>query len=244
MKNFNIHSIFVRFVILISFMIMTVSACGGGSSETVRVETVVVVATPTSSGEISTNEESESQPPQPSILPTAIPSTPTPTILVEKAGQDIVITENTYLVDSRDNQYEAVGNIIGDVIGNFEIYGTIKMTDAYRPDGASWAGLLIRADNPIALHEKDRGYLFFIRENGKVGIHDSNLDHVREERNTDLSGWNENRFKIVADNSRLEFYINDDLIISTDKGYRGSGYLILNVGGAKAEFTLDRIVKY
>lgn len=158
-------------------------------------------------------------------------------ITYSKSNDDVVV-----ILDSRIDEYKSIGNGFG-LLGDFELTGEIKILETYRGDGASWAGLLIRTDQENGKHGKNTGYLCFIRENGEVGIHSSIVNHIRSQKKTSNKGKNTNHITIRAKSENIKIYVNDVLVLDEDHARIPRGYISLNVGGAKAKFTIKSIKK-
>ena len=121
---------------------------------------------------------------------------------------------------------------------NFVLEGTIKIVSAYRINGTSWAGFFLRTNNQNGKHTVNPGYLAFIRQNGEIGVHG---ESIREQKMSGSSGSNRNTFKIVVENNNLKLSVNNELLINLDGLSTPGEFVSLNVGGAKAEFSIDNI---
>ena len=142
-------------------------------------------------------------------------------------------------IDSNGNQYISK-TLLSEKVGNYELSASIRFNESYRRNETGWVGFFLKTEVNNGLHGRDRGYLFFIRENGEIGIHSSPIKREIK-RNKCLSSIKQK----VTTNVTIKS-INDKLIIHINgkeqfniSGLRLTGqYVSANAGGADVSITI------
>lgn len=147
------------------------------------------------------------------------------------------------IVDSTEDQFVSKP-ITEKEIENFELDIAITIEDSYRRAGNAWAGAFICAENENAVHSKDKGYLFYIRENGEVGLVSSNLDGEKFAERKYIKSVDESnsiRARIMKQDQYLAIYINEVRSFVLDDLKVNGNFITANTGGSRAHFLIHKL---
>lgn len=165
-------------------------------------------------------------------------------MLITACKSNYIITKNIEL-DSKNDLYVSQ-KILSDGAENYEIFATIKFNESYRKNKKSWAGFLLKTNVNNGLHGKDSGYMFYIRENGEIGVHSSPQSNNEIELTKylrSLEYGEKINVKILSTDNQLKIYVNGkEQFAINDMKLKGK-YISANAGGADVSIKINSFKK-
>jgi hypothetical protein len=155
-------------------------------------------------------------------------------LLVLGCKSNYLLTKKIEL-DSKTDQYVSE-KLLTKEVGNYEVSASITFNESYRNKKTGWAGFFLKTTLDNGLYGKDSGYLFFIRENGEIGIssHYYKLPNKEIESSKRLLSLEQGKkivVKIISIDNELTIYVNGEEHFNIPDLKLKGNYISANCGG-------------
>lgn len=166
-----------------------------------------------------------------------------PILLLFLSCKSKYVLTNTLEIDAKTDKYVAV-KVLKQELADYELKASITFNESYRRNKTGWAGFLLNTNSLEGVHGKDSGYLFFIRENGEVGLHSSGKSNKKlalDKHLRSLEYGKRVQLKIISSNSKLTIYINGKQHFQVKDLQLDGKYFSANAGGASASIKIKSV---
>ena len=165
-------------------------------------------------------------------------------ILVVGCKPNHLITRSVELNPIED-QYISK-KILSEEVRNYELVASLKFKESYRNNETGWAGFFLKTNKEDGLHGNDAGYMFFIRENGDIGVHsspDSKNEVNLDKHLNNLKYGKKIDVKIYSLDSQLKIYVNGKEEFNISNLKLIGNYVSANSGGTNVSIKFKSFKK-